>query len=337
MRRFFILFNKYLYFTFIKIGIKKRVSNEMPTTGNISNYKLIDDFKCYENNTYCLKQLNLNVNTQLLSATSDEKIIFHSYWYGLVSNKQLFSIKSFLCTQDLNKCELYLWLDKDYYEENILILQHYDLPISIKRYCPITEAKNTYFEYLEREISQKGNLAERADAFRFLILWKYGGVYFDLDVMFLKDLSSLLNNEFCYAWEKQCFANSAVLYLKKQSKLATYILQKCKIKRRFVPWIILDYNDKKLREMMIYPSAYFDPIWQESENTNVYVINTFDQFFQEFSFEFEKRIESYKQFFPGCYAYHWHNRWDMLEFENSYFGVFNKELDLILNDKIRKK
>lgn len=62
----------------------------------------------------------------------------------------------------------------------------------------------------------------RADAFRLLITYKYGGLYFDLDVLFLKDFSDLLENSFCYQWEKQPYANTAVLFLKDKD-----IINKC--------------------------------------------------------------------------------------------------------------
>lgn len=41
-----------------------------------------------------------------------EKTIFHAYWHGTFGLKQAFSIKSFLCTQNLESTELWLWLDE---------------------------------------------------------------------------------------------------------------------------------------------------------------------------------------------------------------------------------
>ena len=329
------LFNIFWHIA-VLLHIKKEVSSEMPVTGeDYSNWKHLDDINLYKDNAYALKQLALLKKENVNILTNDKKVVFHSYWYGLITKKQLFSIKSFLCTQNLNSAELYLWIDESSFNEtnisNLKILTPY---ITIKSYNPLKEAQGTIFEYLSTEIDQTYNLAERADTFRFLILYKYGGLYFDLDIMFLRDMRQLFENEFCYAWEQQCFANSAILFLNKQSLLATEILKKCRLKHRFVPWIILNYSDKKLKDMTVYPSAYFDPIWQEDKN-KIYklTIETFDDFFREFDTTFKKRIISYKDFFPGCYTYHWHNRWNAEEFEDSYFGLFDNEFTNIFNER----
>ena len=34
-----------------------------------------------------------------------------------------------------------------------------------------------------------------------------------------------------------------------------------------------------------------------------------------------------RDFFPGSFAYHWHNGWKEPEHEASYFGLFNREFD----------
>ncbi|WP_052496161.1 hypothetical protein [Pedobacter lusitanus] len=59
----------------------------------------------------------------------------------------------------------------------------------------------------------------------------------------------------------------------------------------------------------------------------------FPGFFKQFDQQFTNRlsINSYKDFFPGCYAYHWHNHWKDAEYENSYFGIFEKNFDDLLN------
>jgi hypothetical protein len=57
---------------------------------------------------------------------------------------------------------------------------------------------------------------------------------------------------------------------------------------------------------------------------------------RQFDDEFRPKptVRSYRDFFPGAFAYHWHNRWDVPEHEDSYFGLFNRELDGILRDKL---
>jgi hypothetical protein len=164
------------------------------------------------------------------------------------------------------------------------------------------------------------------------VLYKYGGLYFDLDVMFLKNLGALLNTEFCYAWEAQKYANSAVLNIKCKSDVSTYMLLKSIQKGSALPWEIFQYADLQLKNLYVLPSAFFDPVWQglvEEEHP----FTDFSKFFIPFNDDFPNKfnISSYKEFFPGCYAYHWHNQWDVTEYDNSFFGIFNKEFNKLLN------
>ena len=169
-------------------------------------------------------------------ALMTEKIIFHTYWHGDFGLKQSFSIKSFLCTQDLRNTELWLWLDASngYSQllENKYLLELKDkikiLPWNIEE-----EIFDTPFQNIKSFLLKDKPLPARGDDFRIIALYKFGGVYFDLDIMFLKDFSSLLRgHEFVYAWEYQPYANSAVIYLRKNSFLTIYLMKKMRKEKR---------------------------------------------------------------------------------------------------------
>ncbi|WP_052496160.1 glycosyltransferase [Pedobacter lusitanus] len=238
----------------------------MPVTGgNVFDWKHISDRRLYTDNNYALEVLEENINFRLEPLTDHiqthkEQITYHCYWHGNIGRKQAFSIKSFLCTQDLTRCRVILWLDADNgyhnHEKNPILKEILHL-IEVKIYDPYQEIKNTPWKNKKELVNEPENLAKRSDAFRFLILYKYGGVYFDLDVMFLKDFSSLLESEFCYAWETQPYANSAILSLKSKSEIATYILNKSSKKRTVLPWIILNYSDSLLNKLNILPCTFF--------------------------------------------------------------------------------
>jgi len=38
-------------------------------------------------------------------------------------------------------------------------------------------------------------------------------------------------------------------------------------------------------------------------------------------------IRSLADFFPGAFAYHWHNAWQEPEDANSYYALFEREID----------
>jgi hypothetical protein len=59
-------------------------------------------------------------------------------------------------------------------------------------------------------------------------------------------------------------------------------------------------------ELLVFPSFLFDPIWI-AHDTGIAVndyCNRFDDFFHGHV------TVSSKDFFPGSYAYDWHNRWN---------------------------
>ena len=304
------------------------------------SWKHLRDQQLYFDNDYALKRLSEGIDLYNEGIKPDKDLntltTYHCYWYGEIGRKQVFSLKTFLCTQDLHRCKVILWLDIfDGYENYILnpYLQEILPFIEVRLYDPFDEVKNTPWadnvDLAIQDTSYTG-LVKRADAFRYLTLYNYGGVYFDLDVMFLKDLSDLLNIEFCYAWENQPYANSAVFNLFRCSKIATYLMAKCIENLIVSPWDVFKYEDLKLSNLYVLPCAFFDPIWQGLGNGK-YPISNFHDFFRPFDTDYKNSlgIQSYKAFFPGCYCYHWHNEWKTPEFENSFYGFFEKQFNEI--------
>jgi hypothetical protein len=268
-----------------------------------------------------------------LESSLDFKIPFHAYWYGEFGSKQAFCLKSFLCTQDLNKVHVILWLDHEQgfngYESNQYLKDIIPL-ITIKCYSVKEEAFGIIpIEQID-EIFTNKDLVHKSDAFRLIILAKHGGVYFDLDIMFLRDLSQLLEKEFCYAWETQPYANTAILSLSKGGNTVRYLLKKSKKLMQYHPRFTFNYSDKMLSNLLVYPCTFFDPLWMEKvPSYNELPLNKFSDFFRKFDNEFHKKpnINSFKDFFKGCFTYHWHNQWDVKEYQNSYFGLFSKEFN----------
>ncbi len=304
---------------------------------HISNLQLVTDKDKYFMYMTDIQRVNLKreVMSQVRNIESTKKIVAHTYWYGEIGRKQVFSIKSFLATQDLNRVEVWLWLDAekgyDNYENNVWLKEIMPF-IKIKCYDPVNELKK--IKCVNKIIfTQNFNLPYRADGFRLLTLYKYGGLYFDLDICFLDDLTRLCDNrEWCYAWEKQAYANNALLYFKSgnESSLMRYLFKKAKRKAP-MPWTVFRYSDRKLKNLTVYPYQLFDPAWLRPDG--VVTDEYFDDFFMTVTPPDKDKIKSYKDFYPGALAYHWHNRWSLVEEENSYFCVFEKEFQNILEKK----
>lgn len=264
----------------------------------------------------------------------------HTFWIGDIGSKQLLCLKSFVCTQDMTKIELILWMgDEDSYTKAInntsliSLFRNYE-NVSIRLWDLQKEITNTSFEKIAWYFKWERPLPYVADDFRIIALNKYGGLYFDMDIMFVKDFQPLLlGHEFVYAWETQPFANNALIYLRKGSFLNHQISRRMLKKKSSQPWVVFNYNYKRIQTLMIYPCSLFDPLWMGYKQGMP--IKSFADFFRKFDSDFRKdpQVRSYKDFFPGIYAYHWHNCWNMSEYDDSYFGLFSREFDMIINSK----
>jgi len=244
------------------------------------------------------------------------------YWYGNISRKQLLCIKSYLKTQNLEKTKLWVWLDyKTYTEKNInLIPKHQN--IEIKKYVPNIEAKNTLFEN-KKFINNTKYLKFRSDLARIIFLYKYGGLYFDLDMILLKDFMPLLGLEFCYTWSLKKSANNGLLRFFKNSSICKKIMQK------YIDLLKDYHNDYKYNVNIIHkyiyndnlnilclPCVLFDPVWMlfdKKEKSKYCKLNNFDDFFKSTN-------ENINDFFDNqIFAYHWHSRNNANIEKNSYF------------------
>lgn len=284
------------------------------------SYNHLKDHNLYRNNEYCLKTLRDNI---------EQPLIFHSYWYGKIERKQLFSIKSVLVTQP--NSVVWLWIDEHTWDDNLELMQKLNDMDSIKiiKYCALNEVKGTPFEDLpSSHFTQSENLPFRADAFRILILYKYGGLYFDLDIMFLRDIRSLIDWEFIYCWENQPYGNNAIIYLHREETKGQ-LFRIVKKTNSFQPWRIFNYANN-LKNVMSYPTAFFDPLWlfdAGEGGSYPYHITNWDEFFNK---RMDKDL-NYQDFFKGCYAFHWHNRWSLEVVKDSCFDLFDNQFSEILN------
>lgn len=315
--------------------------------------RLLEDHSLYSNIDYCLEFLR-RIPPQKSHKTVD-KMIFHTYWSGDFSAKQALSIKSFLATQDLNRQELWLWLDStfgwDKYTSNPF-LQPLLPYLNVRRFSITDELRDVisnlysanwlnratgkYFRSrLNSLLDREADFVNRANVFRLLILYRYGGFYSDLDVLFLRsfaDLSSICSTEFCYQWATRPHANNAISKLDQKGTAITYLLHKAIQNSSFRPWNLFDLEDNELR-LLILPCPFFDPLWlhfDQVDKTHRAPFNDFAGFFRPIQ---DNVVPSYREFFRGCFTYHWHNRWKDDEFENSYAGIFNREIDLVLETR----
>jgi len=156
------------------------------------------------------------------------------------------------------------------------------------------------------------NSVRLSNLVRTVLLYKYGGCWFDLDVFFLRSFEPIFSNysnEIClYNWEYQQYPNNAIYislepYSEKMLNNIKYIIS---LGRGWsFQQALLTYNLPL--DILVLPCSWFDPSWVKSH----YKIN-----FNEVFKKTDKNI-TFEHFFNGAFSYHWHNQWNVKIDEDS--------------------
>jgi len=262
--------------------------------------------KCVE---YC-RQIKTSVRKEITE--------YHMFWnVGLpFERKQILSIKSYLCTQDLKNTRLNIWSNVD------LRSNHFLLPflpyINFKIWDPIKEARGTELEGRLDVLLVKDDLNYSAgDLFRILVLHNYGGLYVDFDVVFLRDFSPILDQEFMYKWSfQEEMINGAVMRMFKGSKLSKDLLKeiaKGEVYSGTVNWSTVLYQKVRSynKDWTVFPCAFFNTEWQiklteEQKNNDP----EYRELVNFILYPFKKTEWSSKLMYEGVFSWHWHNNWN---------------------------
>lgn len=227
------------------------------------------------------------------------------YWKTVrpFGRKQILPIKSFIATQPEHYC-LTLWSNTDLTRNELL--KPWLNRISFRLYDPVEEGKDTLLCGSSNLIRDDAMVYSGGDLFRALILHNYGGVYVDMDSVFLRQFSALFATEFMYKWSFQKdMISSAVMYLHKRSELAQELLRGI---------IELPYggtnwgcqNNMRAfakKPFRVFPCAFFNPEWQ--------IKLTAQQKLDMPDFAEPFKINPYtNEMYPGSFVWHWHNRWE---------------------------
>ena len=261
-------------------------------------------------------------------AVYPEKTNFHFCWRVPLEfgRKQVLALKSCITTQNLENVNIIMWSNVDLSHNEWIqpIARHIELRI----WDPVKEAEGTPLEGLRLLTKDDEHHWLGGDLFRLLVLYKYGGVYVDQDVVFIRDFAPLLDQEFMYQWgtetptsPQNAKINGAVMRMFKQSKLATDLITTLpKMPAGFdsTDWSATLYGEvrKINKNWTIFPCAFFNPEWQLFINMG------------ESAHPFRNGSDS-KLDFDGAFSWHWHNKWDAPIEEGSKF----QRLETKVNEK----
>jgi hypothetical protein len=247
----------------------------------------------------------------------NKNFIYHCYWNGELNEKHLYSIKSCyffnIYKNYYNNIKIILWVEKTiknkFYFEILKFAE-------IQEFNLQNEINNTFL--FEKSFYYNYNLSFYSNTVRYLLLYKYGGIWFDLDIFFLRNFEPLIEifgSFICvYQCEKQNYPNNSIFisltpFDIKMKEIIEYIIE---TKRG---WSfhenLLQYNVNL--PFHVLPSSWFDP----NQNNILY-----DNFFKKT----EKQI-NFNTFFKGSFCYNWHNQWDIKIEKNSYFDKLKIEID----------
>lgn len=249
----------------------------------------------------------------------------HFYWRvpAPFERKQIIPIKSFIATQNLDQWTINLWSNVDLSENEWL--KPWLRFVTLRHYDPVEEAKDTILRGRPSLVrSDDPACFLGGDLFRAMILHKYGGVYCDMDSVFLRDIRTLVSKEFMYRWGRHPdYISSAIMMLHKNSELSNLLMEGIvELPAGGTNWAC--QNNMRAREILtargrmfrIYPSGFFNPEWQIPTRACTFEIN-------EYSAEL----------FEGTYLHHWHNRYQKTVLPGCKFELLERVTDERLKAK----
>ncbi|CAO3656359.1 unnamed protein product [Mucor hiemalis] len=157
--------------------------------GIIPSVPVIEDHTCYE---YAAL---LKSNS---TPASNKSVIYHTFWssrFTSFSEDQVASLRSFVATQPTTS-KLYLWISAEDHAvlEQSKLWKGISTPrIDIKLID--SEAQNLLHETPLASSWHLQNINQAKDLLRLATLYRYGGVWFDLEVLFVRDMTPLLGQE----------------------------------------------------------------------------------------------------------------------------------------------
>ncbi|KAF0499402.1 wd repeat and sof domain-containing protein 1 [Gigaspora margarita] len=340
--------------------INKYCEPELYDTDYFDTYNIQDclDYLDERENEYLVK----SPDSRIKCSPDSVPMLFHVYWRGRINEKIALMIKSFLYTQPLDCALLNVWLDQN--QENDFSQNSYIQPLlkfspnnfRLRRWN-LTEQLNydSIYEGWEEKINRQIPTVGYSDLVRFVLLYRYGGMYVDADVLFLRDMRPIyhLNQEFAYRWSFWLNYNTAILRLNAKSMTSRAVVESAmEHKMNFHPFQIKYYLVKKRivvkqdldEHLYMMPTTLFDPLWlkvdlQLSNQVIKPNINDFYDAYKssivdnEFPDEREATtsMRNKKEFFRGAFTYHWHNQWESSITDNSWFGVLQRGYDEFIN------
>lgn len=241
------------------------------------------------------------------STYPEEKTNFHIY-SEFKTDKEIVSLMSFFATQNLDKTNVIVWSDYDISNEPRI--QRFKNLADFRIWDVKSEAVGTPIE--NQKLMLKASDAKhylQSDLLRLLVLYKYGGIWIDMDIILLRDFKPILDQEYMYMWGSevdfvQQGACASVLSLKKKSEFALKLLEEAKT-MPIIPNSTCWGKDMfaqlyRKYEYNIFPSSFFNIEWCINKHTPGFGDHIENSWFTN-------PIRNKSHLFLQSFAWHWHN------------------------------
>lgn len=258
--------------------------------------------------------------SKLIKGNTTRPMIFHLYWdpkHIGFGRRHVLTIKSILATQNKGS-KVIFWspsgIGNNWTTQIAPYIEFATLDINLE-IAKLNLDRN--FEpgfYLN-------NYYAGGDFIRYLLLYNYGGVWVDADMILLRNLSPFLDQEFAYKWQYMEGINAALCHFRKGEDVALSLIKEIfnTPLSHIASWSRdLLYNVYvRDKSFSVFPCSFFDPSWLNDEN--------------EF---FDNASKFNDELYDGAFSVHLHNTWKAQITENCRFEKYEKLIEEKFNEVI---
>ena len=245
-----------------------------------------------------------------------EPLLFHAYWKGPLLEKHVTSVQSCWLhnmrdDSVRSRRRIVVWTDDaGLHRTNASLLSQFAQLEGVElRLLDIhEEAKGSPIQNSNvLHVSGATLLSFYSDVVRYALLHRYGGVWFDLDILWLRPIDPLLltfdTRIMVYSWQAEGYPNGAVfISLQSRSAQLASAIHFILSRRRGFGFQEAALTYDLPLDFLVLPCSWFDPGWQ---------LNPLGSVWRQFILSRPSSLQrcTWDNFHAGAFAFHWHNQW----------------------------